>query len=288
MREVHAIAPPPGETAPQSALSAGFTLIEISIVLVIIGLVAGGILTGQELIFQAQIRGTVSAMDKYKQAYHAFVTKYNCVPGDCANASSFGFGGVYNGSPNGDGDGYIYSYSDSNQSLERVETWGALIELSQAGMIQDYFPTEPQATSNIPIANGFMYFTSLRPTYSPPTGYVWPTRDTNYLYLASYPQNGADFSVTAAVLTSAQAWAIDLKIDDGLPMSGNVVATWQFQHGCGSGNATINGPCYNAPTLYSGHSNSACVDDRVTPAIYMGSNWTSGKYSNCSIDVPVD
>ena len=48
MRDRHAVAPPPDESALNAALRAGFTLIELSIVLVIIGLVVGGVLVGQD------------------------------------------------------------------------------------------------------------------------------------------------------------------------------------------------------------------------------------------------
>ena len=48
--------PPPDKTQRNAALRAGFTLIEISIVLVIIGLIVGGVLVGQTLIGSAQLR----------------------------------------------------------------------------------------------------------------------------------------------------------------------------------------------------------------------------------------
>jgi prepilin-type N-terminal cleavage/methylation domain-containing protein len=63
MLEAHAIAPP-GENRRQSALSAGFTLIEISIVLVIIGLIVGGVLVGHDLIRAAGVRATISQVEK--------------------------------------------------------------------------------------------------------------------------------------------------------------------------------------------------------------------------------
>src|SRR3954471_15989161 len=69
----------------------GFTLIELSIVLVIIGLVVGGVLVGQDLIKAAQIRSAVSKIEKYNTAVHTFRTKYNALPGDIPNAASYGF-----------------------------------------------------------------------------------------------------------------------------------------------------------------------------------------------------
>lgn len=67
----------------------GFTLIEMSVVLVIIGLIVGGILVGQNLIRAAQVRGAISELDKIKVAVTTFRTKYDCLPGDCGNITMF-------------------------------------------------------------------------------------------------------------------------------------------------------------------------------------------------------
>ncbi len=69
----------------------GYTLIEMSIVLVIIGLIVGGILVGQNLIHSAKIRYTVSQYERFNTATNTFIGKYNCLPGDCANATTFNF-----------------------------------------------------------------------------------------------------------------------------------------------------------------------------------------------------
>ena len=71
---------------------AGFTLIELSIVLVIIGLIVGGVLTGQDLIRAAEIRATIGQYEKYNTAVNTFRTKYNGIPGDLLAASSTSFG----------------------------------------------------------------------------------------------------------------------------------------------------------------------------------------------------
>src|SRR5262249_1408244 len=72
----------------------GFTLIELSIVLVIIGLIVGGVLVGQDLIKAAQIRATVSQIEKYDAAVNTFRGKYNGLPGDLSNCASFFTGGT--------------------------------------------------------------------------------------------------------------------------------------------------------------------------------------------------
>lgn len=67
----------------------GFTLIELSIVLVIIGLVIGGIMAGKTLIRSAQLRKLISDKVIYETAFYAFQNKYNCIAGDCPNATDF-------------------------------------------------------------------------------------------------------------------------------------------------------------------------------------------------------
>lgn len=97
----------------------GFTLIELSIVLVIIGLLAGGVLVGRDLIKSAQLRSVISDIDKFNAAANTFKLKYGCLPGDCRNATDF-FGlfascGAWNGiddfgsntTCNGNGNGVV-------------------------------------------------------------------------------------------------------------------------------------------------------------------------------------
>src|SRR6185369_13916635 len=84
----------------------GFTLIELAIVLVIIGLLVGGVLVGRDLIYLAQIRAQVTQIEKYTAGVMAFRLKSACLPGDCAKANSNGIGtaGGYGADGNGNGD----------------------------------------------------------------------------------------------------------------------------------------------------------------------------------------
>jgi prepilin-type N-terminal cleavage/methylation domain-containing protein len=87
----------------------GFTLIELSIVLVIIGLIIGGGLVGRDLLNAATIRAQLSQIEKYNTAVNTFRGKYGYLPGDIPDpvASQYGFAarGPFPGE--GDGNGII-------------------------------------------------------------------------------------------------------------------------------------------------------------------------------------
>lgn len=85
----------------------GFTLVEIAIVLVIIGLLLGGILKGQEMITQARIKNVINDFNGITAAYFGYQDRYRAVPGDDGNAHArWGATGSY-GALNGDNNGVI-------------------------------------------------------------------------------------------------------------------------------------------------------------------------------------
>jgi prepilin-type N-terminal cleavage/methylation domain-containing protein len=66
----------------------GFTLVEIAIVLVIIGLLLGGVLKGQELITQAKIKNVANDLNGLSAAVYAYQDRYRAYPGDDPNAAT--------------------------------------------------------------------------------------------------------------------------------------------------------------------------------------------------------
>lgn len=64
------------------ARQAGFTLVEIAIVLVIIGLLLGGVLKGQEMIENAKVKSAVADMRGVTAAYNSYVDRFRRIPGD--------------------------------------------------------------------------------------------------------------------------------------------------------------------------------------------------------------
>jgi len=92
---------------------AGFTLIEIAIVLVIIGLLLGGVLKGQEMITNSKIKRTSNDYNGVAAAVYSYLDRYSALPGDDPNAA-----GRW-GLTDGNGDGVI-------QAAERPNVWSHL------------------------------------------------------------------------------------------------------------------------------------------------------------------
>src|SRR2546423_8383967 len=85
----------------------GFTLVEIAIVLVIIGLLLGGILKGQEMITQAKIKNVIADFSGVSAAYHGYQDRYRAIPGDDPNAATR-WAAMTNPAPvAGDGNGIV-------------------------------------------------------------------------------------------------------------------------------------------------------------------------------------
>ncbi len=87
----------------------GFTLIELSIVLVIIGLIVGGVMVGRDLMEAATLRSVASQLQSYQVATNTFRLKYNALPGDikAAHASQLGLAPRNGAQGHGDGNGVI-------------------------------------------------------------------------------------------------------------------------------------------------------------------------------------
>src|SRR3989449_10192134 len=102
----------------------GFTLVEIAIVLVIIGLLLGGILKGQEMITQAKIKNVIADFSGVSVAYHGYQDRYRAIPGDDPNAATR-WASMTNPAPvAGDGNG-IVARSEERRGGEEGRSRGA-------------------------------------------------------------------------------------------------------------------------------------------------------------------
>ena len=86
----------------------GFTLVEIAIVLVIIGLLLGGVLKGQELIENGRVKNAANDMNGISAAYNSYLDRYRKLPGDdgpiatlTARGGSWATAGITAGTNNG-------------------------------------------------------------------------------------------------------------------------------------------------------------------------------------------
>lgn len=197
----------------------GFTLVELSIVLVIIGLIVSSVLVGQSLINQAEIRGTVTEYEQFKAAAATFRVKYNGLPGDIRGNSLYGFGvsgndGDNDGllSPAVDGDGDVYNTNaDSLLFWTHLGSTGAeLIPGAYDGIgSADY----PNPDSTLPKASIGNYWFVSYDVYS----------GRHYYTIGALGSLGVGFTVVAPSFTPSEALSFDTKIDDGMPGRGIAV-----------------------------------------------------------------
>lgn len=99
-----------GRTSDQKS---GFTLVELAIVLLIIGLILGAVLKGQQMIANARVKNIARGLLDVSTAYHAYLDFYKAIPGDDKLVAIHATGDIA-----GDGDGLISgSYTDANDPI---------------------------------------------------------------------------------------------------------------------------------------------------------------------------
>lgn len=201
----------------------GFTLIEIAIVLVIIGLLLGGVLKGQELITSARVRNVISSQDGIKAAYFGFLDRYRALPGDYLTASAQanipGCGGCFGGNGNG-------QIITDGTSAEAVHVWE---HLSKAGFITGSY-VSGGATAAATTAN----------TPSNPYGSLIQLIFDN-VYQDASPTARHNLKTGANIPSDILA-EVDRKIDDGLATGG------QMRYSSFGSAAAGSGTCYTAGT----------------------------------------
>jgi len=211
-----------------------FTLIELSIVLIIISLIVGGVVGGQSLVKSAKVNQMAKDLQIHKTAFILFQDQYDYSPGDIPNAQEYWPECLDSGvNCNGDGNKKI----DSGTEQLRVYEHLSLSELLDNKSYQ-YTNTS---------TDQYEYY------YKPPinanvaTGRIFTTdfvvyrkeRTMNYLKIIGVPMTGGN----RPYIDTADVKKIDLKIDDGLADDGKVIA---YCLGCGAN------PCTDALVTATG------------------------------------
>jgi len=205
----------------------GFTLVEIAIVLVIIGLLLGGVLKGQELITAARVRNLGDQAAGVQAAYYGFIDRYRAVPGDmlpgqACNAigntiATWGCpAGGGGGNVGGNGNGTIAAPPPATDARweEAAAAWS---HMAAAGFLQGQYPGN---------ANSLGTYTA--PPGAPP-GPAAPTNPWNgFLLLATTNEYSNPVGAQPARLHLVMGRNVpvnimrelDLKMDDSQPNSG--------------------------------------------------------------------
>ena len=285
-----------------------FTLIEMAIVLVIIGLIVGGVLVGRDLIKAAEARATITQIERYNSAVNTFRNKYNALPGDLNQQTASQFGFAQRGTAPGEGDGNGIIEGNGAPFGQGGETTMFWVDLTTANglnvnLIDGSFsaatpnsdaPSTAAASLYLPAAklgNGnYIYVYS--GGYGGHNG-IGQGDGVNYFGLSAFVSFGQGACThclwSNPGLTVAQAAAIDKKIDDGMPTTGNVVAAYLYSNNYvwGNGNGAWGSYAYNtvAPTNSIGGAAYTCFDNGANSSNPMqySVEVSNGSNVNCGL-----
>ena len=248
--------------AKSSSPKVGFTLIELSIVLVIIGLLAGGILIGRQMIRAAELRRDIKTVETLNVVVNTFRSKYNCLPGDCATATNF-----FAGSQNGDGDsviampsvGGVRNYGESVYA--GTELAYAVDQLARAELIDNVPFNASDFTQATTVGRGIIPLrTNTGKGLIMGSGYTdssYTTFDGEFYAMGIHVYSNVLPNIIAPLnaYTPTDAFAIDSKMDDGLPLKGNVKSAADYSSD-GLLFVSQAGPCASATAYNMATSNA--------------------------------
>jgi prepilin-type N-terminal cleavage/methylation domain-containing protein len=175
----------------------GFTLVEIAIVLVIIGLLLGGILKGQEMITQAKIKNVIADFSGISAAYHGYQDRYRAIPGDDPQAATRWTGAAISATAGEPGNGVVQGGWNSATAGDESRLWWD--HLRRAGFVSGAGTQQPfnAVTGMIGVQTGDAAGGAIFGGFS---GLI----------------------ICSANLPDKISTAIDTQMDDGQPASGTV------------------------------------------------------------------
>lgn len=201
----------------------GFTLVELSVVIVMIGLIISGVVGAQSLIKQSKLRNIISDYEAYKTAAHTFKLEYDALPGDLTRASSYGIG------DNGNGDRFIHvRFSEIGNAWQHLKNAGLVPGVWLAG--QRYFPGNSPPTAfgpdvypvftSVPRGNGSANNNNCIMTWGSALYGIHSSLNLiAFGRVSSDPGQGYDCPMDP-FLTVSEASGLDNKTDDGRPSTG--------------------------------------------------------------------
>ncbi len=253
----------------------GFTLVELAIVLVIIGLIIGGVLAGQDLIRSATIRSVITDVEKINAAATTFRGKYNGLPGDLLNTKAVEFG-LNTAAADGNRDGTA-GRGDGNAVIEACaasangfgcETGLFWRDLSQAALIPGQYNTYTSVLAAV-AANTLGSVPYVPKTRLRDTALITVFNSGGRNFLAIGASNNAaaaavgtagavtyTANAAGAAVTPLEARNIDEKVDDGAPLTGTMYSI-----------ANGNNPATITPAPVAAATANICVNNTV-PASY--------------------
>ena len=191
----------------------GFTLVELAIVLVIVGLIVAGVLKGQELLESTRLKASLSQVEGFRAAASTFIERYNALPGDFSEANDVlavpmgaTWGGLCDGTDKKcDGDGIIEGAGVNDETLL---FWQHLAAANLIKGVQVDNTPSALVGKHLPSAKVGGGYTI---EFQQNTG-----KTTHWLTL------GDGRETPDGVVDSQMAREMDAKIDDGRPQSGSV------------------------------------------------------------------
>ena len=243
-----------------------FSLVELSIVLVILGLLVGGVLSGQSLIRAAELRAVSTEYSRYLTATQTFRDKYFALPGDMTNA--FAFWGAATGCTNadinsvatgcnGNGDGAISIYAEGFRFWQHLAL-ASLIEGTYSGTA-----TTNNAVLGGNVPRGRISSTGYQIWSEPWASQGWTgtgsTEISNAIRFGAWGAFGGTAGDPSRIsnpsLKCEESWNLDTKIDDGKPGLGRLILHYNVSAACLS--TSVRG---TAEYILTGNGVNALVD----------------------------